>query len=648
MKALILACAIAALAGAGLLLLGALVALLPRARAAAVGVQALGLAGLGGAAIGVLLDHVTVGAHFAAGVHPALGMDGLSAFFVLVLAVVGIPALVYAGGYLGPAKRSRPIMSLTGLFVASLVLVLAARDVTMFLAGWELMTLVPAAIILTSRSDRMVRRSAFVYLAVTHIGGVGVWVTLLSLSQLGAIGASGHVLAVAPAAQVGLLVAAVIGFGTKAGLMPMHSWLPRAHPVAPSHVSALMSGVMIKVALYGLIRVLEWSGVHAIWLGLVLLGVGALSAFGGVLYALFQHELKRLLAFHSIENVGIITLGLGAWVLLAGAGDRYWSALALAAALLHVLNHAIFKALLFMGAGAFEKAAQGHDLDRLGGLLRRMPWTGGSFLLGAMAIAGLPPLNGFVSEWLILQALIHAARIPGLAGWSGAVAAAALAATAALAVMCFVKVSGLVLLGRPRQVPVAAAGEVPAAMRLGMGVLAALCVLLGAVPALALFPLATLPSPAWSGLWLPGTGGLPTVGLVLLLAALTVGVALLRGRRRAAAPAPTWTCGQRVEPATDWTSSGFTKPLRLSWEILLRPARELRVERGPGVVLAATYSGHVPHLFDTAVYRPVVRQALRLAARARRVQSGSLRGYATYMGGLVVLLLILVRLGVLG
>src|SRR6476646_3366819 len=277
------------------------------------------------------------------------------------------------------------------------------------------MTLVPAAAILVLRSDSGVRHAVFVYLAVTHLGGAGVWICVLVLAHYGAMGAPGALAAQGAGVQALIVVAAIVGFGTKAGLMPLHSWLPRAHPVAPSQVSAVMSGVMIKVALYGLIRVLfEWAAPAPLWAGLVVLGLGLLSALGGVLYALVQHDLKRLLAFHSIENVGIVALGLGASILFAAQGDATWAAIAFAAALLHILNHAVFKALLFLAAGAFERSVGSLDLDHIGGLLRRMPWTGGAFLVGGLAIAGVPPLNGFASEWLTLQALLHAAFGPSL------------------------------------------------------------------------------------------------------------------------------------------------------------------------------------------------------------------------------------------
>jgi hydrogenase-4 component B len=370
------------------------------------------------------------------------------------------------------------------------------------------------------------------------------------------------------------------------------------------------------------------------------------------MYALFQHELKRLLAFHSIENVGIIVLGLGAALVFAAVDQPQWSAIAFAAALLHTLNHAVFKALLFLGAGAFARAVGALELDRLGGLLRRMPWTGGAFAIGAMAIAGLPPLNGFASEWMTLQALLHVAvEAPFGVALAGAAATAVLAATAALAVYCFVKVIGLVLLGAARRPECAAAEESPAGMRSALVFLAGLCVLLGVAPGLLVPTLAELgpgdaPLAEHAGLALPDTGGLPTLALALALAAVTLALWRLAAGRRAA-PAPAWACGQRVEPALEWTSAGFTKPLRLVFESVLRPERELTVRRRGGIVQEVAFEAEVPHLFDTLVYEPVSAAALRGAAIVRRLQSGSLRAYIVYLLALVGVLLALVRLGVL-
>jgi hydrogenase-4 component B len=644
-----------ACAGAIALTLGTVAPLLRLRLDLALALQAVGVALLGLAGAAVLLGSAPLGSGFRDGIEPALGIDGLSGFFLATIAVTALATLLYARDYLPGHRGARSLVALGGLFVLSLCLVVTARDASLFLAGWELMTLAPAAAILVRGDDAAVRRAVFVYLAVTHLGGAGVWISVLALAHYGALADPGALAAAhGGGVETLVLVAALIGFGTKAGLMPLHSWLPRAHPVAPSNFSALMSGVMVKVALYGLIRVLfEWATPVPLWVGLVLLGAGLLSALGGVLYALFQRDLKRLLAFSSIENVGIVALGLGASLVFTAAGDPTWAAIAFAAALLHVLNHAVVKALLFLVAGSFERAAGPLDLDRLGGLLRRMPWSGGAFLVGAMAIAGLPPLNGFTSEWLTLEALVHLAFGPAFGiGVAGMIAAAGLAATAALALFCFVKAVGLVLLGAPRRTEVAAATEVHGGMRAAPVVLAAGCVVLGVVPGLVVPSLVAVTPGAETisaapGLSVPGAGSFPapwlSVGLIVLSAALW----WARGSRRAA-PVPVWACGQPIDPALAWSSTGFTKPLRLVLEAILRPRREVEVVRVGGALRSVAYRGEVPHLFDTALYRPVQRRALEGARVVRRIQSGSLRAYAAYLLLLLLVVLLAVRAGVIG
>ncbi len=642
-QALVLAGALAMLAGT----VSAGVSSSPRA-GLAVQSAAMVLLGLGGA--WVLAGGHPVGAAFRDEVRPALGLDGLSAFFLLLVALVGAPATLFARDSLGADAQGRALASATGVFLLALLGLLGARDVSTFLGFWELMTLVPAAAILIARQDWQARRGVFVYLAITHIGGVGVWVSMLVLAQHGAL--DGHPLGGGLAVLV--TCASLVGFSTKAGLMPLHSWLARAHPLAPPHISALMSGVMIKLALYGLVRVLfQWLTPPGLWVGITLMTLGALSCVGGMLYALMQHELKRLLAFSSIENVGIVALGLGASVVFRDIGRPTWSAIAFAAALLHALNHALFKGLLFLGAGAFGKAVGSLELDRLGGLLRRMPWTGATFALGAMAIAGVPPLNGFVSEWLTLQSLLHLGVASHLGvALAGALAAAALAGTAALALYCFVQVIGLVLLGQPRREECAEAREAPLGMRASMVFLASACVALGVLPGLLVPTLAAL-APGRPGLRLglglhvPGTGSLPTVALAFALVIL-VGALVRLARSPRAAPAPAWACGQPPAAGLQWSSAGFTKPLRLVLEALLRPRREVEIVVVSGVVESVAYRAEVPHLFDTLIYGPLSRAALRGARHARRLQSGSLRAYIVYLVALLGLLLALARVGVLG
>lgn len=642
------------LASLGALALGGFLAGRRSGFAVGIGVQVGAVVALGAAGFWILARGTEVGAGFSSAFSPRLGVDGLTGFFLGAVGLVAAPALLFSLRYAPRSPRGRIVAALTAAFVLALVLVLCARDPLTFLAGWELMSLLSGAVILVARgADREARDTVFYYLAVAHLGGVATWVALLLLSDAGAVG-NGAAISSGSALQAAIALAAIVGMGTKAGVMPLHVWLPRAHPVAPAPVSALMSGVMIKVALYGLVRVLvEWNGVLPVWIGVVVLAVGALSAVGGVVYACFQHELKRLLALSSIENVGIVVLGLGACLVLRARGAEAWAAIALAAALLHMLNHAVFKALLFLGAGAFERAVGSLEIDRLGGLLRRLPWTGGAFLVGAMAIAGVPPLNGFASEWLTLQALLHVPAFGGIGdGVAGALALGALASTAALALFCFVKVVGLVLLGPPRTDSAATAVESPPSMRAAVGFLAFVCVVLGVAPGLLFGKLVGLAP--WvdaastnAGPHVPGTGSLPSVGLAVGLLAGTALLARLRRGRRAA-PAPTWACGQSVEPALLWTSAGFTKPLRLVLEAVLRPRREIVVRSEGGVVQEVSYSGHVPHLIDEHVYRPVTGLSLRVARHARRLQSGSLGTYAVYLAVLVLVLLTAVRVGAIG
>jgi hydrogenase-4 component B len=644
--------------GGAALLAGALLPILGPGVGASLAVQAVGMLLLGVVGVVVLLDGSPLAARFQNDVAPALGLDPLSGFFLALLALTAVPTLVFTRAYLdgieGPGAR-RAVSSLMAAFLLALTGVLVARDVSVFLASWELMTMIPAATILVVRRDAAVRAAAYAYVAITHLGGVGVWLALLIAAHNGALG-DPHALARAgTATQAVVAIAALVGFGTKAGFIPLHSWLPRAHPVAPAPMSALMSGMMIKVALYGLVRVeFDWLGAHPVWLGLALLAVGLLSSLGGVLWAVAQHDVKRLLAYSTIENVGIIALGLGASLLFLHADQPLWAAIAFGAAMFHTVNHAIFKTLLFLGAGAIERVVGSLELDHLGGLLRRMPWTGGAFLVGCVAIAGLPPLNGFASEWLTLQSLLHVA-LHGPVGLAlvGAAALAGLAATAALAVLCFIKVVGLVLLGRPRTEAGAEATEPALAMRLGMLPLASMCVLLGIVPGLALPTLmGLLPGGARfahrAGLTVPETGSLPTLGIALGLLLLTALLARVRGHRQPQpAVAPSWACGQPVVVQLGWSSAAFTKPLRLVLEALMRPRRELEVVRTGVITQAVAYSSHTPSLVDTLLVEPTVRVALRGAAVVRRLQTGNVRTYAGYLTGLVVVVLVLLGTGAL-
>ncbi len=455
----------------------------------AAGAFALGVAGLLGGTL-----HVNIPALLPVG-GVALGVDRLSAFFVLVIAVGALPTALYALGYTREYEGHHSLAALGvafNLFLAAMVLVALARNVLTFLALWEAMSLVSYFLVMTENEHDETRRVGWVYLVMTHAGFAALLAGFLLMTR-----ATGTMDFAGWPARAGLMdettrhavfILLALGFGSKAGVIPLHVWLPRAHPAAPSHVSALMSGVMIKLGVYGLIRVaFDWLGAGPAWWGSAVLIVAALSAVLGVLYALVEHDLKRLLAYHSVENIGIILLGVGAGMLFQTYRLDGLAALALAAALYHTLNHSVFKSLLFMGAGAILQATHTRNMEEMGGLIKRMPQTALFFLVGSIAIAALPPFNGFISEWLTFQALLLSVQIPSHAvNLIFALAVAALALTSGLAAACFVKAFGIPFLALPRSGPAENAQEAGGAMRAAMAVLALLCLALGIAPTIVL------------------------------------------------------------------------------------------------------------------------------------------------------------------
>ncbi len=580
------------------------------------------------------------------GVAWRLGADPLSAFFLVPISILGALAALYGAEYLNtPALRpaSGTCWFCYNLLVASMVLLVLARDAVLFLVAWETMALSSFFLVAYERSKPAVRNAAWTYLVATHLG-TGFLLALFALLGRQAQSwdfAAFAVVQLPPAlAGVGFLLA-VVGFGTKAGFMPLHVWLPEAHPAAPSHVSALLSGVMIKMGIYGLLRVLPFTGGPAAWWGWWLVGIGATSGVLGVLFALAQHDLKRLLAYHSVENIGIIALGLGIGYLGLAYGLPALAIGGFAGALLHVLNHALFKGLLFLGAGAVVHATGTRELDHLGGLLRRMPWTGTSFLVGAAAIAGLPPLNGFASEFLVYVGAFHGATTPGaeLAAPSLAVLAG-LALIGGLAAACFAKAYGVVFLGEPRSpVPAHDPGW---RMQLPMLVLALACVALGLGAPLVLpvlspvvavvtgaSPDGALPSVAAPAAWL-GTASMVSLGLLALIA----GLALVRRRLlagRDVRQAVTWDCGYVAPTARmQYTASSFAQPLLRVFQVALRV-------RGQGSVstalfpAAASLETHTPDVAREKLFHPLYQGLTDLVARVRALQQGRVQVYVLYI-----------------
>jgi hydrogenase-4 component B len=587
--------------------------------------------------------------------------DAVSGVFLVALGVVGAASSWYALAY-RDAGRSRLDTLAYIVFIGSLGLVFGAAGAFSFLFAWELMALSSAALVVGPAPDRSVVRAGYVYLAMTHLATAAIAIAFaLWSAAAGSLDFRDWQVAAGaldgPSRDIVFLLL-LVGFGTKAGMMPLHVWLPRAHPAAPSHVSALMSGVMIKAGIYGIVRFgIELLGAGPAWWGVVVLAVGAASAILGVLYALAEHDLKRLLAYHSVENIGIILLGLGVALIGMAEGVAALVVVGLAAALFHSFNHALFKALLFLGAGAVQSAARTRDLNRLGGLARLMPLTAVSFGLGAAAISGLPPLNGFASEWLTFQGLLSlggAEPVGPVVRFGGYLAVGALALTAALAVACFVKATGMTFLALPRTGDAAGAREVGLSMRVSMAGLAIGCVGVGVMAA----PIGAVLAGVARAMQVRGESGPPAVAppptlgsyepALLALAVLLVGVGVLAAMRLGARPvrrAPTWTCGILPEPAFEYTATSFSKPLRLFFEPVLRPERELHVELHDGTPFPRriSYQSEVDHLIESRIYGPLHRASIVLSQVARRLQHGTLQLYLAYTVGAVVILLLVAR-----
>jgi hydrogenase-4 component B len=596
-----------------------------------------------------------------------LELDPLGAIFIVAAALVAIPASIYGIGYARQGLDNRAVQAVYPLFVWTLLMVPAAGSASTFLFLWELMALSSLLLVLAEhRHSPAVRSAGLWYAAMTQFGFVVIALAFFLLAR----GAAGESFAAMRAAATVLspltastvFVLALVGFGSKAGVVPLHVWLPRAHPEAPSHVSALMSGAMVKLGIYGILRI-GWDllGGGPRWWGAVVLAVGAVSALFGVLHALVASDLKRLLAYSTTENVGLILIGVGAAGLFAASGNRPLASVTVAAALLFVINHAAFKGLLFLGAGSVLAATGTRDLDRLGGLVRRMPVTAATFAVGAFAIAALPPLNGFVSEWLLLQALIHSLPTATAAvAVIMPVSVAVVALTGGLAAATFVKAFGTGFLALPRSPAAGDASEAPATMKVAMVMLAGVCVVLGLVPAIlgpplaravdVLTPLADGRPLRSAGARLELAGVQASLSPLLLATGLLVAVIVVVGLRRAARSpaavrgAETWGCGRSVQTARmEYTATSFAEPLQRVFDDVLRPDLDVDVDHRAEsryYVEAVRYRAGVRDAFEHRLYRPLLRAVGWWGRAARRLQNGSIHRYLTY--ALVALVVIMV------
>ncbi len=599
----------------------------------------------------------------------SLRLDRLGGFFLLVTAMVALPAALFGGSYArlyeGGARPLRLLGTMLNLFLLSLSAVLLADNVPSFLLAWEAMSVTSYFLVMTEADHRETRRAGLWYLAMTH-GGLALLVAALLLLAAGAGGVGFAELRAAAGALPGgtrsaVFVLALLGSGSKAGVVPLHVWLPLAHPAAPSHVSALMSGVMIKLGVYALLRIaLDLLGGGPAWWGAVVLAVGAVSALLGVLYALMEHDLKRLLAYHSVENIGIIWLGLGAGLLFQSSGLPALAVIGFVAALYHSLNHACFKGLLFMGAGAVLHGTGTRNMEELGGLVRTMPRTALCFLIGAAAISGLPPLNGFVSEWLVFQALLAGPTLPRAElALLMPLAVGMLALTSGLAAACFVKAFGITFLALPRSAAARQAREVPFPMQAGMAILATACVVLGVGSFAVVPPIAAVLAgvgglPAAVGAAAPGAVAIPgpvgaiapaPVAALLLLAVGGIALAFRLGAAaRRVRVGPTWGCGRIGQTARmEYTATAFAEPLRRVFAELYRPTEDLSIDFHPEsryFVQSIAYRSEVDPWLERLLYAPAVALLRRTAWRVRGMQAGSLHLYLLYMILALVVLLV--------
>jgi hydrogenase-4 component B len=595
-------------------------------------------AGLG-AALTVLLggtDWEWRGGFLLGGEALHLRLDGLSGVFLVLLCVVGGAGAVYAREYWSEqnhpdsAPRGRAWWS---ALVLSMGLVLTASNGLHFLIAWELFAICAFFSITLDRQKREVRAAGWLYLAASHAGTLCLFAFFALLAARTGSWDLGPMRGDARLAPLFWL--ALFGFGIKAGFFPLHIWLPSAHANAPSHVSAIMSGVAIKMGLYGIVRFSGWLPVPAA-AGWVVISLGAISALLGIVFAFAQNDFKRLLAYCSVENMGVIMIGVGGALLAVTHGDAPWGRLAMAGALLHVWNHASFKSLLFFGAGSVLHATGTREMSRLGGLWRTMPWTAGLFALGAIAVSGLPPLNGFVSEWLVYLGLFEAVTSRGPSAWAAIPAAIMLAMAGAMAMAAFIKAGAMIFLGAPRTQAAVHAHENGNWMRGPMLALAGVCVMIGLAPIL-FWPAISRAVGGWHPAWASTEAPAPlvTLGLAQMTLAILSLAAVAWLWRKAHADGLrrglTWDCGYATPTAQmQYTSASFAGIASGWFRWILQPERKWRRPRGSFPAEALRLE-RVPETVLERIIGPVSAVILRVSLSVRRLQHGRLQFYILYV-----------------
>lgn len=605
-----------------------------------------------------------------------LRLDLLSGYFVTVVGLLSFFVSIYSIGYVKGFLGHRSVTSLVvfySLFLAGMFLVVLADDALFFLISWEMMAAASYFLVLFEDERIENRRAAFLYLVIAHVGAIAILLSFGVMAGLatGFPGFNGYTFDAMRATKLpagwatAAFLLAFFGFGAKAGIIPLHVWLPEAHPVAPSNVSALMSGVMLKTAIYGIVRVVfDLIRDFPWWWGALVLVFGLVSAVMGVLYALMQHDLKRLLAYHSVENIGIILIGIGLAMIFSSFHMPLLAALALLAGLYHTLNHAMFKGLLFMGAGAVLHATHERNMEEMGGLIRFMPWTAAFFLIGCISIAALPPFNGFVSEWLTYQAFLLSPSLPNpLLNLLIPMGAALLALTSALAAACFVKAFGVTFLGHQRGHHHGRIHEANWSMRIGMMLAAATCLLLGVLPPFMISWMDPIAGKLVNGTISASASGLgwmwltpiaaerasysAPIAFLGILAVVIIAYLLLHARPGAIHRGPIWDCGfEKLTNRMQYTATSFSMPLRRIFGFLFHikeHVRQLPPATHPAFPERLHYHLRVRDRFWGWLYQPIVDASFWISRRIGRLQQGRIQIYLIYSFLTIVVLLMFVR-----
>jgi len=597
-------------------------------------------------------------------------IDHLAAFFIFIISLISLFCSIYGIGYIKHYYGKYSIGGLGffyNLFILGMLCVVTASNILFFLMVWEIMSLASYFLVIYERDKQENVKAGFLYFVMTHIGTAFIILALLLMYKFTgsfdffAIKESAG--SIPPLVKDIIFILALIGFGTKAGVIPFHIWLPSAHPAAPSHVSALMSGVMIKTGIYMMIRIFfDIFTDIPIWWGGVVLIIGAVSALLGVLYALTEHDLKKLLAYHSIENIGIILFGIGSALSFSSMGMNSLAILGLVAALFHTLNHATFKSLLFLSAGSVISKTHTGNIEEYGGLIKYMPQTAFFFLVGSMAISALPPFNGFFSEWLTFQALFEGIRSMGAAyRWIFIFSAGSLILTSGLALACFVKAFGITFLARPRSEHAKQAKESLFSLKFGMAALSAVCLLLGLfsgflsgifnniVRGIRLF---NGYEPAFSVSQShiininSGFSSLsaPAIFVVLSLAGIAaLAITRLLAKDQKVKIGATWDCGTDLGPRMEITATGFSRTIIMIFKGILKPSKQAEIEYRDANMRyfpkSRTLVLEISDVYRKYFYKPLYNFVLKISGQVKKIQSGNVNAYVLYIFTALILLL---------